>query len=244
MQMELDVLAVGAHPDDVELSCAGTIAKCVKLGYNVGILDLTEGELGTRGTKEIRAAESEAAAKILGVKIRETLSLGDGSFENNKANQLKVIQMYRRFRPRVLLIPHSHERHPDHEHAHYLAKEAWFYSGLTKIETTYAGKNQLPWRPHNYFQFMQTYEFEPSFIVDISDVYETRMNAIKAFKSQFFDPSSKEPSTFLSSKAFWELLETRSKYFGQKIGVEHGEPYISVETPGISNIFDLKFFKG
>ncbi|MFI5253648.1 MAG: bacillithiol biosynthesis deacetylase BshB1 [Bacteroidota bacterium] len=242
--MELDLLAIGAHPDDVEIACGGTIAKLVKLGYRVGILDLTEGEMGTRGTKEIRAEESAASAKILGVKIRENLNLGDGHFDNTKVNQLKIVQLFRKYKPRIILIPHWHERHPDHVHAHYLAKEAWFYSGLEKVETIFAGKSQQAWRPHHYFHYMQTYEFHPSFIVDISDVHDARMNALAAFKSQFYDPSSKEPQTFLSSKYFLDLLETRMKYFGQKIGVEYGEPFLSVDTPGISNLFDLKFFKG
>ena len=238
--MELDILAVGAHPDDVELSCGGTIAKCAKLGYKVGVLDLTEGEMGTRGSKEVRSKEATDAAKILGVKIRENLNLGDGGFEVNRATRLKVIQAYRRFRPRILLIPPPRERHPDHEHAHVLAKEAWFYSGLTKIETTFSGKKQEPWRPHTYYCFMQTFEFTPTFIVDISDVYDKRLAALKAFSSQFYNPASKEPKTFLSTQSFQDLLETRMKYYGQKIGVQYGEPYLSVDTPGISNILDIK----
>ncbi|TAK53208.1 MAG: bacillithiol biosynthesis deacetylase BshB1, partial [Bacteroidetes bacterium] len=207
--MNLDILAIGAHPDDVELSCGGTVAKCVQQGYKVGILDLTEGETGTRGTARIRAKEAEDAAKILGVSLRENLGLPDGSFEVNEKNRLKVIQIYRKYRPKILLLPHWHERHPDHVHAHYLCREAWFYSGLAKIETKLNGKKQEPWRPHQYFHFMQKYEFEPSFIIDISDVYETRVAAIKAHKSQFYNPDSKEPETFLSQKSFLDFMETR-----------------------------------
>lgn len=242
--MNLDILAIGAHPDDVELSAGGTVAKCVRLGYKVGILDLTEGETGTRGSARIRAQEAKDASKILGVSIRENLRLPDGKFEVNHNNQLKVVQIYRKYKPKILLLPHWHERHPDHVHAHYLCREAWFYSGLEKIKTTLNGKQQKPWRPHQYFHFMQKYEFEPSFIVDISDVYDIRVAAIKAHKSQFYDPDSKEPETFLSQKSFLDFMETRMKYYGSKIGVKYGEPFYSVEAIGIKDLFELVVFKG
>ncbi len=237
--MELDILAIGAHPDDVELACGGTVAKCVKQGYKVGLIDLTEGETGTRGTARIRAKEAEEAANILGVSVRENLKLADGKFEVNEKNRLKVIQIYRKYRPKLLFIPHWHERHPDHVHAHYLCREAWFYSGLAKIETTLNGKKQHPWRPHNYYHFMQKYEFEPSFIVDITAENDTRVAAIKAHKSQFYDPTSNEPETILSQKSFFDFLDTRMKYYGSKIGVQYGEPFFSVESVGINNVFDL-----
>jgi bacillithiol biosynthesis deacetylase BshB1 len=242
--MELDLLAIGAHPDDVELSCGGTIAKCVKLGYGVGILDLTEGEMGTRGSREIRTREAASAAKVLGVKVRESLSLPDGGFEVNRKSRLAVIKTIRKYRPKILLMPHWRERHPDHVRANTLCREAWFYSGLSKIETTLAGKKQLPWRPHHYFHYMQTYEFTPSFIVDISDVYETRFEALKAFKSQFYNPDSKEPATFLSQKSFLDFMETRMKYYGQAIGTKYGEPFYSVHPVGITDLFGMKMFKG
>ncbi|MBI4546998.1 MAG: bacillithiol biosynthesis deacetylase BshB1 [Ignavibacteriae bacterium] len=242
--MELDILAVGAHPDDVELCCSGTLAKAVKQGYKVGIIDLTKGELGTRGTREIRAKEAKEAAKVLGVYVRENLHLPDGRFEVNEKNKLKVIQLYRKYRPKIILIPHWHERHPDHVHAHYLCREAWYYSGLRKIITKLNGKKQQPWRPHHYFHFMQKYEFTPSFIVDISDVYEIRVRAIQAHKSQFYNPESEEPETLLSQKSFLDLVETRAKYYGQQIGVKYGEPFYSVEMIGINDVFMLKMFKG
>ncbi len=241
--MEVDVLALGAHPDDVELTCAGTLIKLVKQGYKVAIVDLTEGELGTRGTSKIRAKEANAAAKIIGAK-RETLGMPDGNIEVNQENIKKVIQVYRRYRPKVILIPHWQERHPDHVHAHHLCREAWFYSGLRKISTTYKGKKQEPWRPNNYFHFMQWFEFTPSFIVDISDVHAKRMEAIKAYSSQFYNPKSKAPQTVLSTKSFLDFIETRAKEFGYKIGVEYGEPFYSVESIGVNSFFDLKFFKG
>lgn len=242
--MQLDVLAIGAHPDDVELTCSGTLVKCVKLGYKVGIIDLTAGELGTRGTKEIRAMEARAAARILGLHVRENLNIPDGNIEQNPENLLKVIQVYRRFRPRMILIPHWHERHPDHIHTHHLCREAWFYSGLRKIETKYKGKKQQPWRPHHYFHFMQKYVFTPSFVVDISDVFHIKMKAIKAHKSQFYNPNSPEPETLFSRRKFLDWIETRAKFYGEMIGVRYAEPFYSVNPVGVSDIFDLRIFKG
>ncbi len=241
--MQLDILAIGAHPDDVELCCAGTLAKAVKQGYKTGIIDLTQGELGTRGDNVIRAKEALAAAKILGC-VRENLYLPDGNIEVNKKNIYKLTQLYRKYRPKIILIPHFEERHPDHVHAHHLGREAWFYSGLRKIVTKMNGKKQEPWRPNNYLNYMQWQEFTPSFIVDISEVYEQRVDAMKAHKSQFFDSNSKEPQTLLSQKSFFDFVETRAKNYGYKIGVKYGEPFYSVEPIGISDIFELKMFKG
>jgi len=242
--MKLDILAIGAHPDDVELSCGGTLAKCVQLGYKAGIVDLTQGESGTRGNKNIRAREAAAAAKILGVHVRENLRLPDGRFEVNESNRMKLITIIRKYRPTFLLIPHSSERHPDHVHAHHLAKEAWFYSGLAKLATRSGRILQEPWRPKNYFHFMQKYEFAPSFIVDVTGVYERRMSAIRAHKSQFFNPESIEPETLLSQKSFLDFIETRAKYYGSEIGVRYGEPFYSVEAVGTSDIFSLRFSGG
>jgi len=242
--MQLDVLAIGAHPDDVELTCSGTLAKCVRRGYKVGVIDLTAGELGTRGTKEIRAREARAAARILGLHVRENLGISDGNIELNRENLLSVIRVYRRFRPRIILIPHWHERHPDHVHAHHLCREAWFYSGLRKIETTINGKKQQPWRPHHYFHFMQKYLFTPSFVVDISDVFHVRMKAIKAHRSQFYNPNSTEPATILSRREFLDWIETRAKFYGEMIGVRYGEPFYSVNPIGVNDVFDVRTFKG
>lgn len=241
--MKLDILAIAAHPDDVELCCAGTLAKAVKNGSKVGILDLTRGERGTRGTEAGRSKEAAAAAKILGC-IRENLRLPDGNIQLTETNKLRLIQVYRRYRPRIILIPHSFERHPDHIHTHELAREAWFYSGLRKIETKFNGKKQEPWRPDNYFHYMQWFEFVPSFVVDITDVYEQRLAAIKAHKSQFYDPTSKDPQTLLSQNFFFDFIETRARNYGFKIGVKYGEPFYSVEAIGIDNLLGLKMFKG
>jgi len=237
--MKLDVLAIAAHPDDVELSCGGTLIKIVKQGKKVGVLDLTRGELGTRGTQEVRDAEATEATRILGIHIRENLGLSDGGIEINQDNTVKVIQIIRKYRPDLLLFPHWLERHPDHEHAHALCREAWFYSGLEKIETTVFGVQQEPFRPRSYYHFMQTYEFVPSFVVDITNEYEQRMDAVRAFKSQFYDPENSERETFLSSPEFMEMLRTRVEYFGDRIGRKYGEPFFSVNMIGIDNPFVL-----
>ncbi len=237
--MKLDVLAIGAHPDDIELSCAGTVAAMVKQGKKVGILDLTDGELGTRGSRALRKKEAEASAKILGLSMREGLKLHDGNIEVNQTNIKNVIQVIRHFQPSILLIPHWFERHPDHEHAHRLCREAWFYSGLEKIPTKYRGKEQEPYRPKKYFHFMQKYEFTPSFIVDVTDVYEKKKESLLAFGSQFYDPKSKERETLLSSKIFLESIFARDKHYGSLINVEYGEPFYSAEPLGFNSLFDI-----
>lgn len=238
--MKLDVLAIGAHPDDIELSCAATIAQLVRTGKKVGILDLTEGELGTRGSRSIRKREAEVAARSLGVEFRSNLALPDGDIEISRKNVLKVIEVLRRFQPTIILFPHRLERHPDHEHAHRLCREAWFLSGLEKIPTRVKGKLQDPFRPRKCFHYMQKYEFVPSFIVDVSDVYEVKKLALAAFKSQFHNPRSKERETLLSSKLFLQSIEARDRHYGSLINVEYGEPFHSIEPLGVDSLFDLK----
>jgi N-acetylglucosamine malate deacetylase 1 len=242
--MLVDVLAIGAHPDDIELSCGGTIAKLVKDGHKVALADLTQGELGTRGNKDIRSKEALAAAKLLGVVTRRNLKIPDGDVELSRANLRKVITLIRELRPRILIIPHSVERHPDHVHAHRLCKEAWYYSGLRKIETTLNGTAQKPHRPDNFFEFMQWYEFVPSFIVDVSGTFDIKMKAIRAHSSQFFDPKSKDPETILSRPEFLERIETDCEYYGKKIGVKYGEPFYSWTPLGVKTIFDFVLTKG
>ncbi len=237
--MKLDVLAIAAHPDDAELACGGTIIRLVKLGKQVGILDLTRGELGTRGTEQIREIEAREATKTLGVHARENLGLPDGNIEVNQANRLKVIEVIRRYRPEIMFFPHWLERHPDHEHAHQLSREAWFYAGLEKIVTIHDGQPQEPFRPRSYYHFMQTYEFVPSFVVDITDEYEQRMESVRAFKSQFHDPESSERETFLSSPDFMQFLQSRFEYYGDRIGRKYGEPFFSVNLVGITDPFHL-----
>ena len=237
--MKLDALAIGAHPDDVDLSCSGTVIKLGRQGYRVGIIDLTEGELGTRGTRALRREEAENARRILGAVVRENLGIPDGNIENTPEHRLGLIRMIRRYRPEILLIPHHTDRHPDHEHAHVLCREAWFYSGLEKIPTEDGGVDQEPWRPRAYYHFMQWFEFEPSFIVDISEEYDRRMEVVRAFRSQFFDPESNERSTILSTPEFMEMLRTRLENYGDRIGKRYGEPFYSPSPIHVPDIVAL-----
>ncbi len=239
--MKLDILAIGAHPDDIELSCAATVAKLVKEGRKVAILDLTQGELGTRGSKAIRRREAENSARILGVEFRDNLKLPDGDIECSRKNAIKVMEAIRSHQPSILLFPHSLERHPDHEHAYRLCKEAWFLAGLEKILTRVNGKKQEPFRPKKYFHYMQKYEFVPSFIVDVSDVYDIKTKALSAFESQFYNPHSKERETRLSSKLFLESIRARDMYHGSLIDAAFGEPFYSIEPLGLRSFFDLAF---
>ncbi len=242
--MHVDVLAIGAHPDDIELSCGGTIAKLVKDGHKVALADITQGELGTRGNKEIRAKEALEAAKILGVVTRRNLKIPDGNIEVSETNLKKVIMLIRELRPKILVIPHSVERHPDHVHTHRLCKEAWFYAGLRKISTSLHGKVQKPHRPDNFFEFMQWYEFPPSFIVDISSTFDIKMSAIKAHASQFHNPESRDPETLLSRPEFLGHIKTDCEYFGKKIGVRYAEAFHSWAPLGVNTPFDFVLRKG
>jgi bacillithiol biosynthesis deacetylase BshB1 len=232
----LDVLAVGAHPDDVEISCSGAILKLTDKGLRVGLCDLTAGEMGTRGTPELRAQEAAEAARIMGVHVRIGLEMADGNIEINPANREKLIRIIRKYRPRTMLFPPAFERHPDHEHAHRLCREAWFYAGLEKIETTLDGARQLPHRPGRCFTYMMSSEFTPSFVVDISAEFTRRMDAMKAFRSQFHNPSSPERETFLSRPEFLRLVESRLEYYGHRIGVRYGEPFLALEIMGVSGL--------
>lgn len=237
--MQVDVLAIGAHPDDIELTCGGTLAKLAKAGHTVGLVDLTEGEMGTRGTVEIRAKEAEKASRILGSATRRNLRIPDGNIELSTANKMKLIEVIRELRPKLLLFPHSVERHPDHVRAHLLSKESWFYSGLEKIQTTVDGKKQDPHRPRNFFEYMQWYEFAPSFVVDITETYNIKMESVQAHASQFHRPESKERETLLSSPDFMDKIDARARYYGQQIGVRYGEPFYSFVPLGIKSMFDL-----
>ena len=242
--MNVDVLAIGAHPDDLELGCGGTIAKLVLQGKKVVLCDLTQGELGTRGTKKIRAKEAQDAANILGAAARPNLRIPDGNVEINKKNILKIVTLIREFRPSLLIIPYGVERHPDHVHTSELCREAWYYSGLEKIKTSLHGKVQERHRPHHYFEFMQWHEFDPAFIVDITDAFDLKMKSVRAHASQFFNPESTESETKLTRPDFLEVIETRCRYFGSKIGVKYGEPFMTQFSVGVENLFDLKIIQG
>jgi bacillithiol biosynthesis deacetylase BshB1 len=226
--MKLDVLAIAAHPDDTELSCAGTLAALVKQGKRVGVLDLTRGEMGTRGTPEIRLSEAANAAKILGLALRHNLSLPDAGLANTDEHRSAIIQALRTYQPDVCFINSPDDRHPDHGNAAKLSLDALFYSGLRKIETTDdRGQRQEPWRPFHILHYMQDRAFTPNIVFDITDSIELKEKAILAFESQFnvTNPGD-EPETYISSGRFFENLRARSMHFGHMIGVKYGEPFL------------------
>jgi len=218
--MKLDILVMAAHPDDAELAVSGTITSAIAQGKKVGIVDFTRGELGTRGTPEIRLAESAAATQILGIHARENLGLADGFFQNDRESQLKLIDVIRKYQPDIVLANALEDRHPDHGKGAALAIDACFLSGLRKIETG------LPaWRPQHVYHYIQDRYLKPDFVVDISAHWATKEAAIRAFKSQFFDPNSKEPASYISSPDFLAFIEARAQEMGHKIGVKYGEGF-------------------
>jgi len=237
--MKLDILVFAAHPDDAELSCSGTIAREVSSGKKVGIIDLTRGDLGTRGTPEIRVKEAEISAEILGLSARENLLLPDGFLEETTENLDKVIGMVRKYQPDVVLANAVTDRHPDHGKGSALVSRACYLSGLLKYKTNLSGEDQSPWRPGVVYHYIQNNYIEPDFIVDISDQWETKLASIKAFGSQFYDESSSEPQTFISSQEFLDFIEARAREFGHAIGVKYGEGFTAERKPGISDLFDL-----
>lgn len=239
--MKLDLLAIAAHPDDIELSCGGTVALHTSMGQKVGIIDLTRGEMGTRGTPEIRHEEAEAAKKILGVAVRENMNFRDAFFLNDHEHQLALIRMIRKYRPDIVLTNATDDRHSDHPRAAILVTEACFMSGLEKIQTTSDdGENQKKWRPSAVYHFIQSKFLQPDIIVDVSDHWDTKMKAVRAYKSQFFNPDSDEPDTYVSSPEFMEMIEARGKESGHAIGVSYGEGFIKQRVPGIANLSVLK----
>ncbi len=238
--MKLDILVIAAHPDDAEISCGGTIAKHISLGHKVGVVDLTRGELGTRGTAVIREAEATAAAKTLKLSVRANLGLRDGFFKNLEEDQLKVIAAIRKYQPEIVLTNAVHDRHPDHGRASDLVYESCFLSGLTKVETNEEGKTQLAWKPKAVYHFVQSQYISPDFIVDVSDFWETKLESLRAYKSQFYDPKSNEPETFISNPGFTKLIEARAHELGYAIGAKYGEGFTVRNLIGIDNLFHLK----
>jgi bacillithiol biosynthesis deacetylase BshB1 len=237
--MKLDILAIVAHPDDAELAFGGTLLKHKKMGYKTGIIDLTRGELGTRGTPEIRAQESDAAAKILGLSVRDNLNLPDGFFENSKENQLKIATKIREYQPEIVITNAIYDRHPDHPRSSELVETSCFVAGLKEVKTQLNGKEQKAFRPSKLYFSIQSISRQPDLLVDISEVKEERMQAILAFRSQFFDESSMEPETYISSKGFIEMIEARSREYGHRIGVAHAEGFNVKHFIGVKNLFDL-----
>ena len=240
MSDKLDFLAFGAHPDDVELGCGATIAKLVSQGKKVGIVDLTRGELGTRGSAEIRTKETKEASKILGITIRENMDFKDGFFRNDEEHQLKIIQVIRKYQPDFVFCNAPDDRHIDHPKGSQLIVEASFLSGLTKIYTDdSSGNAQKQWRPKNIYHYIQWKNLDPDFIFDVSGFHHTKMDAVKCYSSQFYDPKSKEPETPISNKNFLDFVQSRANDFGRLIGVEHGEGFISHRKLGFSSFDDL-----
>lgn len=227
--MNLDVLVFAAHPDDAELTMGGTIAKFTNNGIKVGIVDLTKGELGTRGTPETRQKEAFQAAITLKIAIRENLHMPDGGITHTKEHLMKIIMIIRKYKPKIIFAPYFNDRHPDHINTSQLVKEAMFSSGLAKIKTSDKEVGQDTYRPAKLYYYMQTYTFEPSFIVDISEYHDIKMKAIKCYSTQFYDPKSSEPETFISKPEFLKYMESRTQFYGFQIGKVHGEPFYSEE---------------
>lgn len=238
--MKLDILAIGAHPDDVELSCSGTLAKEINRGRKVGILDLTRGELGTRGTAETRDEEAKTAAELLGVSMRKNLEFSDGFFINNTAHQLEIIKVLRKYRPEIVFCNAIHDRHIDHGKGSRLVSEACFLSGLKKIETICEGNVQKEWRPKHVYHYIQWYDIEPDVVVDISGFMDKKLECVRAYKTQFHDITSKEPQTPISSSNFFESITYRSRNLGRIIGTDYAEGFTVERYPAVDSIFDLK----
>ena len=236
----IDILAIGAHPDDVELGCSGTIAKEIAKGKKVGILDLTRGELGTRGTAEIRDSEAKSAADILGVSFRENLNFKDGFFINDLNHQLKLIEVIRKCKPSIILCNAIDDRHIDHPKGAKLVVDSCFLSGLKKINTICDGVNQEPWRPKNIYHYIQWKSLTPDFVVDISQYFEIKIKAVKAFKSQFYDGNQSVHDTPISTKNFLDSIEYRAKDLGRLTGVDYAEGFIAARLPLVESISDLK----
>ncbi|NOR27923.1 MAG: bacillithiol biosynthesis deacetylase BshB1 [Lutibacter sp.] len=237
--MKLDILAIGAHPDDVELGCGATIAKEISLGKKVGILDLTRGELGTRGSAKIRDAEAKSAAEILGVAVRENLAFADGFFLNDKEHQLEIIKMIRKYKPTIVLCNAVDDRHIDHPKGSNLTSDACFLSGLAKVMTNINGEIQEAWRPKQVYHYIQWKNLEPDFVVDVTGFVNVKVKAVQAYGSQFYNPNSKEPSSPISSKNFLESITYRAQDLGRLIGVEYAEGFTTERYVAIKSLDNL-----
>ncbi len=237
--MKLHILAIAAHPDDIELSCAGTLIKHARAGQSVGIVDLTQGELGTRGTIETRFAEANAAAEIMGVKVRENAKMADGFFRNDEENQRKLIGYIRYYQPEIVIANALEDRHPDHGKGGKLIADACFLAGLRKIQTEWNGVPQKPWRPKRVYHMIQDRPLVPTFIVDISDAFEEKMRSIRCYKSQFHDPASDEPITYIATENFFHNIIYKDAVMGKRIGVKYAEGFVSENIPAVNSLDDL-----
>ncbi|MFB6457306.1 bacillithiol biosynthesis deacetylase BshB1 [Chitinophaga sp. Hz27] len=237
--MKLDILAIAVHPDDVELGCSGTLMMHAAKGLKTGVVDLTRGELGTRGTPEGRIQEAEAAARIMGLEVRENLGLADGFFRNDTMEQMAIITAIRKYQPEIVLANAIDDRHPDHGRAAKLIADSCFLAGLRKISTQHNGEEQAAWRPKQVFHFLQDRYHEPDFVLDISPVMDRKLEAIKAFSSQFLAPKDNEPQTYISSSGFFDSVIYRARMLGKMVGVEYAEGYTTAKKLGIRNFADL-----
>jgi N-acetylglucosamine malate deacetylase 1 len=231
MAEQVDIIFFGAHPDDVELAAGGTAAKFVSDGLRIGIVDLTSGEMGTRGTAQTRKREAANAAKALGATFRRHLDFGDGNLQVGREQELEVIAVLRAHRPRLVFAPYPDDRHPDHTRTGKIVTEASFYSGLKALETGSSAH-----RPQTVVYYLQNYMFPPSFVVDVSKSWKTKMRAVAAFKSQFYDPKSKEPKTFISDPRFLQMIEARGRHFGALIGADFGEAFVTKQPPRVDDV--------
>ena len=237
--MKLDILAFGSHPDDVELGCGATIAKEIALGKRVGIVDLTRGELGTRGSADLRDEEATNAAKILGVSVRENLRFADGFFTNDKEHQLEIIKMIRKYQPEIVLCNAIDDRHVDHGKGSKLVSDACFLSGLIKVKTELNGEQQDKWRPKQVYHYIQWKNLKPDFVVDVSDYIDKKTASVMAYKSQFYDPESNEPETPITSKNFIDSINYRARDLGRLIGVEYAEGFTTERFVAVENLDKL-----
>jgi N-acetylglucosamine malate deacetylase 1 len=231
--MKFDILAFGVHPDDVELGCAGTLMASIYEGKKVGLIDLTRGELGTRGNAETRNAESDAAAKVMGLHARENLEMADGFFQHNEENVFKIITIIRKYSPEIIFCNAPEDRHPDHGRSSKLVADAAFLSGLRKIETTLDGKQQEAWRPKYVFHYIQDKYLEPDFVFDITPFYKKKMEAIQCYATQFYNPELDEPKTYISSPEFLESVTARDMILGKRVGVKYAEGFLTSKMIGI-----------
>ncbi|MDF7819678.1 bacillithiol biosynthesis deacetylase BshB1 [Runella sp. MFBS21] len=239
--MKLDILAIAAHPDDVELGCAGTLLSAIAQGRKVGILDLTKGELGTRGTADLRLQEAAAAAEVLGVSSRENAGLADGFFRNDTENQLAIVPYIRKYQPDIVLANAIDDRHPDHGKGAALIYDACFMSGLRRVETkNEEGLLQAPWRPKYIYHFVQDRYIKPDFVVDITPYWDKKEAAIRAFKSQFYDPNSTEPNSYISSPDFLNFIKARAEEYGHAAGFKYGEGFTVRKIIGIKDLWALE----
>ncbi len=233
--MKVDILAFGVHPDDVELGCSGTLIASIAQGKKVAVVDLTRGELGTRGSTETRDAEAADAAKIIGVQARENLKMADGFFQNDEEHQRKVITVIRKYQPEIVLCNAPEDRHPDHGRSAKLVSDAAFFSGLRKIETVYQNNKQEHWRPHYVFHYIQDRYLKPDFLFDVSDHFEQKIKAILCYSTQFNSTDNSEPQTYISTPDFLDVIKARALMFGKRIGVKYAEGYLTTKMIGVKN---------